>query len=91
MRTLTSTESRKVNKQLVALPTYHASIPLSTIFQICKNFDLDVVDEDGTPWSGVLCGDSGHALFKIACVRNVVVLDWYKMPSGNYEITCYIS
>lgn len=88
----TSTAKNTINKSLTAINrTYHPAIPLTEIFEIVAKNAGRVVDVDGTPWSGILCGDDSHCTFNIEGVKFSLYLAWYKMPSGNYEITAYVS
>lgn len=81
-----------INKELSALQIYHPSIPLQEIFSIVeRNSDSMVVQEDGTRWSGFLCGDDSHATFEIAGFKFALRVMWHRMNSGNYEITAYVS
>ena len=88
-----NTQKNNVNKQLYALgKNYFPSIPLDLIFKIVEiGLESKIVDEDGTPWSGLLLGDNSHTTFNIRNKRYVLYLSWYKMQSGNYEIVAYIS
>jgi hypothetical protein len=82
----------KVNKLLHALPTYSNEIPLDDIFQIVKENGGLVVQEDGTPWSGILCGEKGNCNLKVEGFKNVgLSISWYKMSKGRYEIVSYVS
>lgn len=85
------TLKNRTNKELQKFNDYFAEIPLSDIFAVVeKNIGM-VVQEDGTRWSGFLCGEAGQASFQIAGYRFHLQLDWYKMQSGRYEIVVYIS
>jgi hypothetical protein len=88
-----STQKNNVNKQLNALgKNYFPSIPLNLIFSIVEiGLESEIIDEDGTPWSGFLLGDSSNTTFNIRDKKYVLYLSWYKMPSGNYEIVAYLS
>jgi hypothetical protein len=46
----------KINKEIHALGNFHSEIPLETIFNICKKYDVIPLQEDGTYWSGMLVG-----------------------------------
>lgn len=81
---------------------YHPSIPLKEIFELLRGAGVIVVQEDGTEWSGFLTGDKGKANFELQLVDEVsgekkpikdcmLVMSWYKMPSGSWEINCYLS
>ena len=82
----------KINKSLSKLATYHDHVPLGEICQIVKDNGCLVVDEEGNEWSGILCGENSSADFTIKGLKNVGMhLMWYKMPSGRFEITVYLS
>jgi hypothetical protein len=85
------TIKNRINKELHALPVYFSEIPLDVIFYIVKEHAGQVVQEDGTPWSGILCGDDSAASFGIAGYKFALRVMWHKMPSGNFEITSYVS
>lgn len=89
--TTTTTLKNQINKALnVINRQYHPAIPLTHIFEVVRKAG-EVVDVDGTPWSGILCGDDSNCTFDIAGVKFHLYLSWYRMPSGNYEITAYVS
>jgi len=59
----------------VLKPTYFDKIPLGPVFEALAKLNIQVIQEDGTPWSGFLmggkrCGDpqasSQHADFELA-------------------------
>ena len=90
----TTTEKRQLNRQLhsFTLNEYFSSIPLDTLFMIVETKTKSkIVQEDGTPWSGILCGDNSMARFAIAGRKYGLFIQWYKMESGRYEITAYVS
>jgi hypothetical protein len=77
---------------------YHKQIPLEGIFDILKSNGLIAIQEDKTEFQGFLCGSEGNTRisFKYSncnmeISNSVLVLSWYKMTSGNYEINAYIS
>jgi len=75
---------RKVNSALAALGrVYHQGLPLSDIDAILAPFDLKMQD-------GIYCGDTGECA---ECVGNNVFMrmQWYRMPSGRFEVTAYVS
>jgi hypothetical protein len=87
----TQTLKNHINKALAPLNSgYHDIIPLFHIFEVVKEAG-EVVQEDGTPWSGFLCGEQGRCTFDIEGVKFHLFLSWYQMPSGRYEITTYVS
>jgi hypothetical protein len=94
MKTQTAnTRKNRVNKFLNILGKYYfTEIPLDKIFAFVETgFESKIIDEDGTPWSGLLLGDNSHTTFKIKNIKYTLFLSWYKMPSGNYEIVAYVS
>jgi hypothetical protein len=85
------TIKNRINRELASLSNYFPAIPIDTIFEIVKTHAGVVVQEDGTPWSGFLCGEDGAANFEIEGRKFVLRIMWHEMPSGNYEITAYVS
>lgn len=106
---ITPKERRKLNKELrvVLKETYFESIPLDTIFKVAQDQEIELVQEDNTPWDGFLCGDNSDCFFRMgrkiteANINGVIVYDlirnsglqlsWYKMESGRYEVTGYFT
>ncbi len=91
---------KALNKAMaeVLKPTYFECIPIDRINAVLRAAGLKLLQEDGTPWSGFLCGAASETLFEVGDGngRETVVEDahvrlaWYKMPSGRYEITGYV-
>lgn len=87
---------KRVNNILAAIiPTFVEEIPIDNMFNVIKEHDGLPVQEDGTEWSGILCGAEGqtkiqitHPLFSKGFFLH---LSWYKMQSGRYEIVVYVS
>lgn len=53
--------ARQANEQLYGLcRVYHKRIPLTAIFGIARLVG-EPIQEDGMPWSGILCGREGRA------------------------------
>ena len=62
-----------------------------------------MLQEDGTPWQGMILGREGRASFNLAidgtendfgfytAIENALVMSWYKMQSGRWEVVAYIS
>jgi len=80
--------------------TPRAQIPLDEIFNSLESRGLIPLQEDGTKWSGILCGNEGRATIEIAdaLTRNkplknhCLIITWYKLPvTGNFETVAYIS
>lgn len=96
--TLNQVSRRKINGRLnnTVNYTYHESIPMSLIVEALGTQGTWMIQEDETPWSGVICGTNGVATFRIANERGEITncrvfMSWYKMSSGNYEIIAYVS
>ena len=72
---------------------YWNEIPLKEIFEALTENGMSAVQEDGTPWSGILCGESSCTTIKVTGNKAVkwLQLAWYKMQSGRYEINVYLS
>jgi len=104
---LDATIRKKINRELSALPNYHIGIPLDIIENILKKYNLLLLMEDNTPWDGFITGAEGHADFTLGYfdtaykqneltaytpIENAaLIMTWYKMQSGKYEIVTYIS
>ncbi len=97
---------KSMNREIHTLlkPTYFDSIPLEGIDEILRRHGLALVQEDHTLWAGMLCGDSGQALFDVGVYHDgmgprdildatkfVLALSWYRMGSGRWEVISYIS
>lgn len=83
----------KINKEIGKLTynRYHEKIPLDELFSILEKRGVTVIDEEGNPWSGFLCGESGHCTFDTTDRKLFLALSWYKMQSGKFEIVAYVS
>ena len=81
---------------------YFDSIPIDGLFSLITGYGLIPVDEDGEKWQGMLMGEEGRTSIDLV-LRNPdrmtvgepkdmkLHLQWYKMPSGNFEINAYVS
>lgn len=87
----------KANKELYQkTKVYHKDIPIEDIFATLKSHGITVVDEANEEWQGMLLGRDSSAHFNISIegqrVTNCMLfMSWYRMPSGNWEINCYLS
>jgi hypothetical protein len=77
---------------------YHKSVPLEGVFNVLKSNGLIPIQEDKTEWAGLLCGAEGNTNINLKCSNcnleisnSMLVLSWYKMTSGNFEVNAYIS
>lgn len=84
----------RINRELSKLTAdYLPEIPLGEIIKVVEKHagEGTVVQEDGTRWSGMLCGSEGTARIKINGFRFYLVVQWFTMPSGKYEVVSYAS
>lgn len=93
----------KVSGQLAEFcKTYYSSVPLKELDKLFRAQGLLLIDEDGTEWQGIVTGKEGRAKLEIgileqqegekyASAGKFLQLQWYKMPSGKFEINAYIS
>lgn len=82
---------------------FYDGVPIGPIDDALRANGCLLVQEDGTPWSGFLCGDQGRAMLDIASLDScengmykaydnvAIVLMWERFPSMRYEITAYVS
>lgn len=91
MTTSLQTRRNRVNRGLKVYNGYFPEIPLSDIFAVVRDNLGEVVQEDGTLWSGLLCGEVGTVHFTIRDCRSRLHLTWFTMPSGKYEVTVYVA
>jgi len=108
MTRLNAPEKKKINTQLrKSIQTYHPEIPLDEIEAILKQFGLLLLQEDYTPWSGMLIGADSQTTFELGYLESAyekdgmtfyepienagLLLSWYKMGSGKYEIVTYVA
>jgi len=101
--TLKQNIKKKINTKLTRLDNYHDKIPLKDIQDILEQFDIIILQEDFTKWSGFLMGKEGQEYFDIGPENSYdgrfyqpydnisLALSWYTMPSGKYEIVTYLT
>jgi len=72
------TKDRKVlNREITGLTSpnnrtqYFESIPLDQLFDICRQWHLEPLQEDNTPWDGFLCGRQGQCSFRLGDTSNL--------------------
>jgi hypothetical protein len=73
---------------------YWQHIPLDDIFAKLRENGLEPVQEDGTPWSGMLLGRDGRTNIELTTdgPKRFLSLSYHKMDvTGNYEVTAYVS
>jgi hypothetical protein len=89
----------RLNKSLgeiLTLNTTFSEVPITEICEAIREYGAMVTQEDGTEWSGILCGEIGEAGFEVVHPYFkkpfYMRLTWYKREfSGRYEVVCYIS
>jgi hypothetical protein len=98
---------KKINRELSALPNYHQGIPLDLIENILEKYGLLPLQEDNTAYEGIFTGEEGRAQLAIGFINtahdengisaytpidnSMLIMTWYKMGSGKYEIVSYLS
>lgn len=88
--------TQKIGAALVDLcKEYHRNIPISAALAAAKAHGLHGVDDDGSPWEGMLTGRDGRAVIDLADAAGKVVngmaIQWHKMESGKYEFNAYLT
>lgn len=68
---------------------------LDKIWSACGEARMNMVDDDGEPWEGILTGREGRCTIDLADRRdgkvcNALHMQWHKMPSGKYEVNAYL-
>ena len=83
---------RTVQKGLKEISSkYWEGIPMLEISDLLKANGAMLIQEDGTEWSGILCGSASVVDIKVKGIKtNGLSLGWYKMQSGRYEINAYL-
>jgi len=70
-------------------------IPVDDIESAVAEIGFHLIQEDGTPWSGIFCGREGSCHIQIAneegnVPNTLISLQWYKI-GDRYEINLYLS
>lgn len=88
------TEIREFKNYLVQIGReYHPSIPVQQMLSKLPS-GVAAVAEDGEPWEGLLCGREGTALIDLQIASRAfktLVVNWYRMNSGKFEVTAYLA
>jgi hypothetical protein len=91
---------KKANDAIYALTAnkYFDGIPLDALVAACEKAGFGFDPEE---IACILCGAEGRATWALhdavavpGCytpVNAMLVLTWYKMPSGRYEVVSYVS
>jgi len=82
------TRRRQASQRIHALTfnRYFDGIPVAGIQSILTDCGFDA-----EPLDGIYCGHQGRLDAVRVGERTWFNLSWYRMPSGRYEITCYLS
>ena len=96
----------KISDEITKLTTnkYFDKIPLKDISDILEKYGITLLQEDQTEWDGFLTGNNARETFEIGYIETkdkdsrytpidnaALVMSWYKMTSGRYEIVAYMS
>ena len=87
----------RINAKLTRIgKSYHEHVPLGIMFGYLNEEGIIATQEDGTQWSGILSGKEGRATIDLAgpegpIVNSMLVLSWYRMDSGRYEVVAGLS
>jgi hypothetical protein len=89
-------ERRKLSNTLYEISKVrHTGIPIDDIESTLNKIGYHMIQEDGTPWSGIFCGSEGNCYIQIAnedgnVPKNLICLSWYNQYI-TYEINVYLS
>ena len=94
---------KKANAAIYALTAnkYFTAVPLDALVRACEEAGYAFDEEE---IACILCGREGRATWSLyrttevpgygtfrEAVNAMLVLTWYKMPSGRYEVVSYVS
>lgn len=87
--------------QTVLHPTYFPAVPLADLKQALAKEGVSLLQEDGTEWEGFLTGAQGRCVIDLGEVLGPIdnprplpfslALQWFKMPSGRFEVNGYLT
>lgn len=96
-------DRKKISNKLYPLTrVFYDQIPLDTIQNILAEFDLVLLQEDNTEWSGFLCGRDSNTVFTLGRkssindqgvyeqVKDCLYFSWYRHETNRYEINMYL-
>ena len=69
---------------------YHHAIPIGKILDAARSQGFEPLQEDGTPWEGMLTGADGRTSIDLKGSKKALHVQWHKMPSGKYEVNAYM-
>lgn len=81
-----TTRRNRANVEINELTkTYWQSLPISDVAAILTRHGFDPTETDG-----IYCGHEGRSAAKVG-PKTHLYFCWYRMDSGRYEITSYLS
>lgn len=93
--------TKKLNKEISKFikkngGCYFDKFPIKQINDCFKRHNFELLNEDGTKFCAFFCGTNGKTSINYGSGNDIaefstLQFSWYKMPSGKYEITTYIS
>ena len=74
---------------------YFDGVPIQEMQDFLRAHGADLLDDEGYPFKGFILGREGRTTFPISfkgeVVNSKLALQWYKMPSGRFEVVAYVS
>ncbi len=75
---------------------YWDSLPIGDMTDGLQALGIELVNEDGTPFSAIFTGEDGRANIDMTWMgapvsNSMLAMTWHKMPSGRYEVVAYLS
>ncbi len=78
--------------------SYHQGVPVQEIINNLKQNGFEAVQEDGTPWEGIVLGKDASWQMDLVDMhtgkpsRRSLKIQHHKMEvSGRYEVTAYVN
>lgn len=100
---LYAADRRKLSKELYPLTSvFHDYIPLNLVSEILSKYDIILLQEDHTEWSGFLCGRDSNTVFDLGRksaknslgmyepIKLCLYFSWYRHETNRYEINMYL-
>jgi hypothetical protein len=91
-------------EQAIGSSNFFDQIPLGQMMEALRQFNVQVLQEDGTEWGGFLVGgaecgapEASNQFAKLELARDgelvnaELYLTWCKMPRGKYEVVWYLT
>ena len=81
-----STRRTAANKALTDMGNYHDAIPLSLIQDILARNEFILLQEDGTEWSGLFCGEEGRADIQVCDLESGAQYYYLRRPHDGIVV-----